>query len=86
MTPAHRIEAIYSEDGKLLVDHLPVRAGQTVEVIVLPVHRVTPSGHILRGTVFRYDQPTAPVAETAWGCAGRRQSLKTEPDPFVCLV
>jgi hypothetical protein len=67
MIPAHRIEAVLSEDGKLLLDHLPFRAGQAVEVIVLPATRPTPSGHPLRGTVLRYDEPTAPVAEADWG-------------------
>jgi hypothetical protein len=36
MTPAYRIEAGLSEDGKLLLDHLFFRAGQRVEVIILP--------------------------------------------------
>ena len=67
MTPAHRIEAVLSEDGKLVLDHLPFRAGQAVEVIVLPATRPTPPGQALRGTVLRYDQPTAPVAEADWG-------------------
>jgi hypothetical protein len=67
MTPAYRIEAVLSEDGKLLLDHLPFRAGQAVEVIVLPVTRPAPPGHALQGTVLRYDQPTAPVAEADWG-------------------
>ncbi len=66
MAPAHRIEAVLLEDGKLSLDHLPFRAGQAVEVIVLPIARPTPTGHSLRGTVLRYDQPTAPVAEADW--------------------
>jgi hypothetical protein len=66
MTLAHRIEALLSEDGKLLLDHLPFRAGQTVEVIVLPVSRATTPSHALQGAVLRYDQPTVPVAETDW--------------------
>jgi hypothetical protein len=66
MLPAHRIEAVLSEDGKLLLDHLPFRAGQAVEVIVLPASHPTPPGSALRGTVLRYDQPTAPVAEADW--------------------
>jgi hypothetical protein len=67
MTPAHRTEAVLSEDGKLLLDHLPFRAGQRVEVIVLPASHPAPSAHPLRGTVLKYDQPTAPVAEADWG-------------------
>ncbi len=67
MIPAHRIEAVLSEDGKLLLEHLPFRSGQTVEVIILPSSRLTPPGHALRGAVLRYDQPTDPVAEADWG-------------------
>jgi hypothetical protein len=66
MTLAHRIEAVLAEDGKLLLDKLPFRAGQAVEVIVLPAARPTPTDHPLRGTVLRYDDPTAPVAEADW--------------------
>jgi hypothetical protein len=67
MTPAHHIDTVLSEDGKLLLDHLPFRAGQAVEVIVVPVARATAPSQALRGTVLRYDQPTAPVAEADWG-------------------
>jgi hypothetical protein len=67
MTPAHRIEAVLAEDGKLLLEHLPFRAGQAVEVIVLPAALPTPARHALQGTVLRYDQPTAPAAEADWG-------------------
>ena len=66
MTPAHHIDAVLSEDGKLSLDHLPFQAGQAVEVIVLPknVPHVPDSG--LRGMVVRYDRPTEPVAEGDW--------------------
>jgi hypothetical protein len=67
MTPAHRIEAVLSEDGKLFLDQLPFRAGQAVEVIVLPAACPIPPSRTLQGTVLRYDDPTAPVAEADWG-------------------
>jgi hypothetical protein len=67
MTLAHRIEAVLSEDGKLSLDNLPFKAGQAVEVIVLPAGCPAPPAHALRGTVLHYDQPTAPVAEADWG-------------------
>ena len=67
MTPAHRIEVVLSEDGKLSLDRLPFRAGQTLEVIVLPVATPAPVAHPLRGSVLRFDRPTDPVAETDWG-------------------
>ena len=68
MQPAHRIETVLSEDGKLSLDNLPFQAGQAVEVIILPAaYPPAPAEHPLRGMVLRYDQPTAPVAETDWG-------------------
>jgi hypothetical protein len=67
MTPAHRIEVVLAEDGKLLLDGLPFRAGQAVEVIVLPANRPVSPAQALRGTVLRYDRPTDPVAEADWG-------------------
>jgi hypothetical protein len=67
MTPAHRIEVVLAEDGKLLLDHLPFRAGQAVEVIILPAKGPIPPGQALQGTVLRYDRPTDPVAEGDWG-------------------
>jgi hypothetical protein len=67
MTPAHRVEAVLVEDGKLLLDHLPFRAGQAVEVIVLPATRPMPPGQSLRGAVLHYDRPTEPVAAADWG-------------------
>jgi hypothetical protein len=67
MTLAHRVEAVVSEDGKLILDHLPFRAGQKVEVAILPINHATDPSPALRGTVLRYDQPTAPVAEADWG-------------------
>ncbi|HEV3385282.1 MAG TPA: hypothetical protein VG097_10715 [Gemmata sp.] len=67
MTVAHRIEAVLSEDGKLSLDQLPFRAGQLVEVIVLPAAGPIPISQSLKGTVIHYDQPTAPVADADWG-------------------
>jgi hypothetical protein len=67
MTPAHRIEVVLAEDGKLALDNLPFRTGQAIEVIVLPAARTpAPPDHPLRGTVLRYDRPTEPVAEADW--------------------
>jgi hypothetical protein len=66
MTPAHRIETVLSEDGKLTLDRLPFHAGQAVEVIVLPMARPISVDGSLRGTLLRYDGPTEPVAESDW--------------------
>lgn len=65
MTPAHRIETVLIEDGKLALDNLPFRAGQTVEVIVLAAAQAGPLiDHPMRGMVLRYDDPTAPVSDS----------------------
>ena len=66
MTLAHRVETVLAEDGKLTINQLPFRAGQTVEVIVLPVASSTAATGSLRGTVLRYHEPTAPVADADW--------------------
>lgn len=53
MTPEHR-----TEDDK---------AGQTVAGIVQPTSTPTTIPPVeLRGTVLRYDAPTAPVADSEW--------------------
>jgi hypothetical protein len=67
MTLPHRIEAILLEDGKLSLDHLPFRAGQAVEVILLPTSQSVSPSPDLCGTVVRSDLPTEPVAEADWG-------------------
>ncbi len=67
MTTAHRIEIVLAEDGKLSLDQLPFRAGQVVEVIVLPAPSTLPIIHPLQGAVIHFDRPTEPVAETDWG-------------------
>lgn len=67
MILAHRIETVVSEDGKLVLDQLPFRAGQVVEIIILPATPPTLAGQTLKGTVLRYDRPTEPVAEADWG-------------------
>ena len=67
MTPAHRAEAVLSEDGKLSLAGLPLRAGEAVEVIVLTAPQsVDPTApHPFRGSVLGYDRPFDPVGDDA---------------------
>lgn len=67
-TPAHRVETTLQQDGTLTLEHLPFLAGQCVEVIILPQPEIarTVEPYSLRGTPFRYDRPTEPVAEEEW--------------------
>lgn len=66
MTVAHRTEVVLAEDGKLSLERLPFRAGQAVEVIVLPLAGPDPTAPSLRGAVICYDRPTEPIAEADW--------------------
>lgn len=66
MTPAHRVETVLAEDGKLSLDNLPFRAGQPVEVIVLPAPGPAAGSAPLRGSVVRYDRPADPVDDADW--------------------
>jgi hypothetical protein len=65
--PAHRIELVLTEDGKLSLDRLPFRAGQAVEITVLPLPPTQATLHPLHGSVVHYDRPTDPVADADWG-------------------
>lgn len=73
---AHKVEAILTEDGTLMLRGLPFHAGDAVEVIILEAknsqsQEVLPSQpetnlYPMRGKVIRYDDPTEPVALEDW--------------------
>jgi hypothetical protein len=65
---AHRIETTLTQDGQLTLDHLPFRAGETVEVVVRtnPAENQAQDRGLLHGTVIEYLDPFAPVAEADW--------------------
>lgn len=65
---AFKTEMIVDEDGSLNLQSLPFRAGERVEVIVRPACPAASAqqAYPLRGTPYRYDEPTAPVADTDW--------------------
>jgi hypothetical protein len=66
---SHNVTTVLTSDGKLALNDLPFRAGQSVVVIVLE-SGVRPSGsQPLRGTVLRYDEPFEPVADSDWHAA-----------------
>jgi hypothetical protein len=60
---AYRTETTLTEDGTVTVAPLPFKAGQRVEVIILPASPSrTGRGHErLRGMVARYDDPLEPA-------------------------
>jgi len=65
---AHRTKAIVAENGSLTVDKLPFPAGKSVEVVVFPADDESVRGkrYPLRETPVRFENPTAPVAESDW--------------------
>ena len=64
---AHRIETL-TQDGRLTLDQLPFRAGETVEIIVRTSLSESPAQdrNLLHGTVTKYLDPFEPVAEADW--------------------
>ncbi|MFL5802417.1 MAG: hypothetical protein ACJ8CR_11850 [Roseiflexaceae bacterium] len=68
---AYRVETTIQQDGSLIVRHLPLQAGEAVEVIILIRSPRTATQHPypLRGTQITYHDPTEPVAETDWEAA-----------------
>lgn len=64
----HHRETKLTEDGKLTLNDLPFRAGETVEVIVVSHSSRAKSNnsYSLRGKRVRYVEPTEPVAEEDW--------------------
>ena len=65
---AYKAEAVVEKDGSLTLHSVPFRAGERVEVLVvaLPIAPKTADEYPLRGTPYRYDDPTAPVADQDW--------------------
>lgn len=63
-------EIVVEKDGKLQLHHVPFSEGETVHVFVSSA--TSDSTHPLKGSVLRYEQPFAPVAELL----GNRQACR----------
>ena len=63
MSQVVHIQATVQEDGKVVVERLPFRAGERVEVTVAGPNEshATPERYPLRGTVIQYDDPFGPA-------------------------
>ena len=68
---AYRVETTVQQDGALTLEHLPFKAGEAIEVIILSRTNESdgPKGYSLRGTPFQYARPFDPVAEDDWEAA-----------------
>lgn len=65
---AYRYETVVEQDGKLILAPLPLKAGVTVEVIILvqSVKQQKKTRYPLHDVAITYIDPTAPVAESDW--------------------
>jgi hypothetical protein len=68
--PIHRTETI-APDGRLNIHGLPLPAGLSVEVIIVPRIEFTADANreSLRGTPVHYEGPFDPVADDEWEAA-----------------
>ena len=66
----YKVDTVLKQSGTLTLKQLPFKVGEHVEVIVMPIPRpvreAVAAAYPLRGTVLRYDDPFAPVAESEW--------------------
>lgn len=65
---AYRVETTVASDGSLIIKHLPLPAGEAVEVIILVHEQKEPTGgqYSLHGTPVVYHKPFDPVGEEDW--------------------
>lgn len=63
---AYRTNAVVHDDGTVVIDNLPFRKGQKLEVILLEEAHEIRSSYALRGTPVRYGGPIEGVAEDEW--------------------
>lgn len=65
---AYRVEKVIAPGGKVVLDTLPFATGAVVEIIVLGPEKVANNRprSTLKGSVIKYDNPFAPVAEDEW--------------------
>lgn len=65
---AYKVATTLQQDGQLTLEHLPFRAGEQVDVLIVPAAARNGAGptDTLRGTVLGYDDPTDPVAASDW--------------------
>ncbi|HEX7705325.1 MAG TPA: hypothetical protein VF701_02605 [Thermoanaerobaculia bacterium] len=61
----HKVRIKVLEDGRLVIDDLPVKKGEEIEVIVRLPSREKPSRR-LRGLPVQYVDPFLPVDERDW--------------------
>jgi hypothetical protein len=62
MKKKHKVKVLVIEDGKIILENLPVLEGDEVEVVI-QVQDPSPLTFPLRGAPFRYDDPFEPAVD-----------------------
>lgn len=63
---AYRTNTVVHDDGTVVIDNLPFRKGQKLEVILLEEAYEGAASYALRGEPVKYDDPFGSVAEDEW--------------------
>ncbi len=63
------VDTVLQENGKLLLEHLPFAQGDALQVFILAREHPACDPSSLRGTVLKYEQRFAPVAQSDWAAA-----------------
>ncbi len=66
-----KVEKTVGAGGSVVLEQLPFTAGERVEIVIVPVEPPAGSSerYPLRGTPYRFDDPTEPVASDDWEAA-----------------
>ncbi len=65
----HIAEVTVDESSRVVVDHVPFKPGDRVEVVVRSRQALPAPRADLVGSVLRYDRPFDPVAQDDWEAA-----------------
>jgi len=62
---AHKIEITLTENGQLFLENLPLKKGESVEVIILKHSQLASAvnDYPLAGKVIQYDEPYEPPSD-----------------------
>ncbi len=68
---AYRVETTLTKDSTLMLNSLPFKAGETVEVVIQtkPTTQSVGPRYPLKGLPATYSDPTGPVAQSDWEAA-----------------
>ena len=68
---SYKLETMMTSNGQLTLKDLPFKDGESIEIIILALHRAESSKnpYPLRDSVLKYDAPMEPVVDQDWEAA-----------------